>query len=183
MGKRNDDLFQLRETSRDEFVAVLRTAKFPQDSFAKTFRAKADAFDLWPCLGAWNKVGLLGAISWTIGKREPTANLQLLHTFYDFRRQGVARALCLECLRRARDSGATFFRVSSEPESRGFYESLGVVFLGRQKSGCLLSIGRIVGKSFGELDYSLQQSTVNKAVYRKGKGGCVEVFNEKSLPG
>ena len=172
--------FQLRETTRGEFVTATGLHPVAADSFAKTFRAKADAFDLWPCLGVWNdRQQLMGAIIWTITQRQPhIANLQLLHTFAEYRRQGVASKLCVECLNRVRGLGAEYLRVSSEPESVAFYKSLGIQFLGRQKSGCLLAMGRLTGTDgdFRQLNYSLEHEPIRKAVFRKGKGGCVEVF-------
>ena len=122
----------------------------------------------------------MGAIAWTISKRNPkVANLQLLHTFAAHRRRGVATTLCNYFLFKVQFE-ATHFRVSCEADAQFFYESLGVKFLGKQKSGCLLAVARIgqdkVRATFGDCVYDLEDPVVRSAVNRKGKGGCVEVF-------
>jgi ribosomal protein S18 acetylase RimI-like enzyme len=171
--KRKECTFKLAEVTRNQFVAYLTND--PADKFAKTFRAKADMQDLWPCVGAWRKGVLLGAIAWTVSKRAPhVANLQLLHTFNVHRGEGVGSALCLHFLATVE---AAYFRVSSEPEAVRFYRTLGVKFVGKQKTA-FLAIGKIQGITFHTCDYSLEDEIVQKAVYRRGKGGCVEVFNK-----
>jgi hypothetical protein len=57
-----------------------------------------------------------------------------------------------------------------------FYESMGFKFLGKQKSGCSLSMFKINGNNFADGIYDLNDEVIYKAVYKKGKGGCVEVF-------
>jgi len=59
----------------------------------------------------------------------------------------------------------------------GFYERLGFKFWGAQKSGCSLSVFRIGGNTFLEGDYDLSDTTINKAVNRKGKGGCTTLYD------
>jgi GNAT superfamily N-acetyltransferase len=163
----------------------------PADSFFRSFRSKADMMDLWPCTGAYD-LGtgeLLGAVSMTLSAREPrTANLQLLFTFARSRNRGVGKTLCQACLAVLRGIGADYFRVSSEPESRGFYERIGIRFVGEQKSGTYLSFGRVLtgrkltawsGIRWGDLS----DPVVDRAVNRKGKGGCVSLLgNEKTPP-
>lgn len=169
---------KLRKTSRDEFVSFISEDK--ADKFAKTFVAKANMQEQWDfCVGCWEGEELLGAIITTISKRNPkVANLQLLHTFVKARGKGVGRLLCVDALSIARQNGAEYFRVSAEPDAVAFYERIGFVFLGEQKSGCQLSMFRINGESFSDGLYDIEDSVIYNAVNKKGKGGCVKVFFE-----
>lgn len=175
---------KLRECSSDQFKSAI--SDDPADKFAKTFVAKANMQEQWGyCTGAWEGDDLLGAIITTISKREPkVANLQLLHTFAKHRGKGVGRILCEHSLSSARENGAVYFRVSAEPDAVAFYERIGFQMLGKQKSGCQLSMFRINGNRFTEGDYDINDSVISKAVFKKGKGGCVEVFQKhNSLDG
>lgn len=164
-----------RKTTRQEFINAITDDK--ADAFAKTFVAKADMQDQWEhCVGAWKDNELAGAVIVTVSKREPKiANLQLLHTFSKFRKQGVGKSLCERSFHSIINS-AEYFRVSSEPESVEFYKRLGFKFQGKQKSGCQLSIFRINGDKFSDGIYEMYDTVIRNAVYRKGKGGCVEIF-------
>lgn len=166
----------LRRTTRNEFVQHITNSK--ADAFAKTFIAKADMMDIWDrCIGAWETDSLMGAIITTISKREPyVANLQLLHTFDIHRKKGVGKALCEDSLCSMIGEGAVYFRVSAEPGAVEFYKRLGIKFLGKQKSGCQLSIFKINGYEYSTGVYDLSDDKIRSAVYRNGKGGCVEVF-------
>ena len=170
-------MLKLSKCSRADFVSAISTSK--EDNFAKTFVAKADMQDQWEfCIGAYDGAELTAAIITTISKTKPhVANLQLLHTFVKHRGKGSARILCEDSLKRARASGATYFRVSSEKGAVGFYERLGFRFWGAQKSGTQLSIFRIGGDTFLEGDYDYSDTTINKAVNRKGKGGCTTLYD------
>jgi GNAT superfamily N-acetyltransferase len=165
---------QLRKTTREEFVAHITENK--ADSFAKTFAAKADMQNIWgSCIGCWSGNDLMGAIITTISKRVPSvANLQLLHTFAKHRRKGVARVLTQSSLDNARQEGAVYYRVSAEPEAVLFYESMGFKFLGKQKSGCSLSMFKITGNNFSAGLYNTSDPNIYAAVHRKGKGGVVD---------
>jgi ribosomal protein S18 acetylase RimI-like enzyme len=169
----------LRETSRDEFVAHITESK--ADSFAKTFVAKADMQDQWQyCIGYWEGAAeqeLAGAIITTRSKKTPYIfNLQLLHTFAKHRRKGIARILTQDSLDRAQGLGTSYYRVSAEPGAVAFYEAMGFRFLGKQKSGCSLSMFKINGTNFADGLYDLSDPVIYNAVNKKGKGGCVEVF-------
>jgi GNAT superfamily N-acetyltransferase len=170
-------MLKLSKCSRVDFISAISTDK--EDNFAKTFVAKADMQNQWEsCIGAYDGNDLTAAIITTISKTKPhVANLQLLHTFVKHRGKGSARLLCEDSLKRARASGATYYRVSSEKSAVGFYERLGFRFWGAQKSGCQLSIFRIVGDTFLEGDYDYSDTTINKAVNRKGKGGCTALYD------
>lgn len=167
---------KLRETSREEFVAHISEDK--ADAFAKTFVAKADMQVIWEnCIGCWDTNELMGAIITTRSKRTPYVfNLQLLHTFAKHRRKGVARVLTQDSLDRAQGLGTSYYRVSAEPDAVPFYKSMGFEFLGVQKSGCSLSMFKINGKNFSDGLYDLNDPIILGAVYKKGKGGCVEIF-------
>lgn len=169
---------KLRECNVDQFRAAITDD--PADKFAKTFVAKANMQDQWEfCVGAWDGDTLLGAIITTISKRSPkVANLQLLHTFAEHRGKGVGRILCEDSLRFARENEALYFRVSAERDAVKFYEKIGFEMLGEQKSGSQLSMFKIRGESFSEGLYDIDDSVISKAVFRKGKGGCVKVFKE-----
>jgi GNAT superfamily N-acetyltransferase len=171
-------MLKLSKCSRADFISSIDQTN-PLDNFAKTFVAKADMQDQWEyCIGAFDGNDLTAAIITTISKTKPhVANLQLLHTFVKHRGKGSARLLCEDSLKRARTNGATYFRVSSEKSSVGFYERLGFKFWGAQKSGCSLSVFRIGGNTFLEGDYDLSDTTINKAVNRKGKGGCTTFYD------
>ena len=169
---------KLRKCARDEFKSAISTNK--ADNFARTFIAKADMQEQWDyCWGAYTDDDeLMAAIITTVSKRKPyVANLQLLHTFAKHRGKGAARVLCDDSLRQVKKKGAQYFRVSSEIESVGFYEKIGFKFWGKQKSGCQLSIFRIDGNTFAEGDYDYTDQMINNAIHKKGKGGCVEIFN------
>ena len=173
----NANSMLLRKTTREEFVAHLTKEK--QDKFAHTFVAKCDMIDAWDnCMGVWIYNKLAGAIVTTISKRQPkTANLQLLHTFYEFRGRGVGKLLCEYSLQYAFENKAEYFRVSADKEAVDFYPKLGVQYVGRQKSGSHLSMFKIQSPIFKENDY-LVDSTIYKEMSRKGKGGCVVAFKE-----
>jgi len=167
---------KLRETTRAEFVAHITEDK--ADSFARTFVAKADMQQQWnDCIGCWDTNELMGAIITTRSKKTPYVfNLQLLHTFTKHRRKGVARVLTQDSLDRAQGLGTSYYRVSAEPDAVVFYESMGFKFLGKQKSGCSLSMFKINGNSFEKGLYDLTDEVIYKAVHKKGKGGCVEIY-------
>jgi GNAT superfamily N-acetyltransferase len=174
---------KLRKCSREEFVAAI--SDDPADNFAKTFRAKADMQDLWSrCQGMFIGDELAGAIIVSYSKRSPIiANLQLLHTFAKFRRQGVARYLCDWAHKDCKLHQAVYLRVSAEKPAVPFYESIGMEMLGEQKSGSQLSMCRIYGNSWKDCEYDPLDPVIHKAVHKKGKGGCVKTFKtpEKSV--
>ncbi len=167
---------KLRKCSREEFVNSISQDK--ADNFAKTFRAKADMQDLWgSCMGLWENEDLAGAIIVSYSKRTPiVANLQLLHTFAKHRRKGVARELCDWAFEECKLYSAKYLRVSAEKPAVPFYEAIGMTMLGEQKSGSQLSMCQIRGKSWNECNYDLSNDIIHKAVYKKGKGGCVKIF-------
>jgi len=171
-------MLNLSKCYRDDFIAAISSDK--GDNFARTFVAKADMQDLWrDCWGQFNGNGeLMAAIITTMSKRKPVvANLQLLHTFVKHRGQGAAKLLCEHSLRHVNRHRAEYFRVSSEVSAVGFYEKIGFKFWGKQKSGCQLSIFRIDGDTFASGDYDYHDHIINNAIHKKGKGGCVEIFD------
>jgi ribosomal protein S18 acetylase RimI-like enzyme len=167
---------KLRKTNRDEFIRHITADK--ADKFAKTFVAKTDMQDIWEfCVGCWSGEELMGTIITTVSKRMPhVANLQLLHTFVKHRRKGVARMLTQNSLDLAIANNAEYYRVSSEIEAVPFYHSIGFKFWGRQKSGCLLSIFKVNGNDFADGIYDIDDPIIQAAVYKRGKGGCVEIY-------
>lgn len=168
----------LQPLTKEQFVSAISDDK--ADKFAKTFVAKASMQEQWGhCQGCFDGEGnLMGAIIVTKSKRLPTVyNLQLLHTFAVHRKKGVGRFLVESALRAIGNQTDTYFRVSSEPSAVGFYEALGFKFLGKQKSGSQLSMFRINGANPAEGIYSMSEEAIHKAVNKRGKGGCVEVFD------
>jgi ribosomal protein S18 acetylase RimI-like enzyme len=168
---------ELRAVTKEQFVGAISDSK--ADKFAKTFVAKATMQGHWDwCKGCFDDDGnLMGAIIVTKSKRLPTVyNLQLLHTFASHRKLGVGRFLVESILEQIGDQTDSYFRVSSEPDAVGFYEALGFTFLGKQKSGCLLSMFKIVDGNPANGIYSLDEEAIFKAVHKRGKGGCVVVF-------
>lgn len=151
-----------------------------EDGFAKTFMAKCKMMKAWEfSTGVYDKEGdLAAAIVTTYSKRLPkVANLQLLHTFAKHRRKGYAKALCVLSIHKAYRTGCQYYRVSAESEAVEFYKSIGFKFVGRQKSGCFLSIFPLTSPKIEENKLRMD-SVVNSALYSKRKGGCVEVFEE-----
>ena len=175
---------KLYRTTREQFLAAMTDDK--RDGFAKTFRAKADmgGDKFWDnCVGAWedngdNEPELMGAIIVTISIRKPhVANLQLLHTFAKHRKKGVAKELCdFSLFQLFSKRTAQYMRVSSEIPAIPFYKKIGWTMLGRQKSGCELGMMKITSSKFSECEYDVNDPIIKKAVYKKGKGGCVEVY-------
>lgn len=174
-------MMQLKPTTREQFITAITDDK--ADKFAKTFRSKADMQDQWDlCLGCWEEGELMGAIIVSKSKRKPTVfNLQLLHTFAKHRRKGVARMLVNESVKRAyldlEQDEKGYLRVSAEPDAVVFYERIGFKFLGKQKSGSQLSMMVLTSLSPVDGYYSTEDPIIYKAVHKKGKGGCVEVFD------
>ena len=168
---------KLSKCTREQFVASISNEK--SDRFARTFVSKADMQQQWEYFyGAFEGEALLAAIITTVSKRTPyVANLQLLHTFSKYRGMGAARELCMHSLLVAKQSNARYFRVSSEVDAVGFYEKIGFKFWGEQKSGCQLSIFRIGGDTFESGCYDYSDTTIYNAIHRKGKGGCVRIFD------
>jgi len=164
----------IRKTSRGEFVSSLTTLK--EDKFAKTFVAKCDMMDHWEnCMGYWIDGELAGAIVVTLSKRQPiVANLQLLHTFYKRRGNGVARKLTEWGVQNAYDNKALYFRVSAELDAVDFYKKVGFVFVGRQKTA-ELSMFRLTSPNIKGNDFE-PDSFIWKSMTRKGKGGCIEYY-------
>ena len=153
----------LRSTTRDEFVAHLTDLK--EDRFAKRFVSKCDMIKAWDrCTGLWDNNALAGAIVVTISKRKPAvANLQLLHTFFFHRGKGVATKLCEHGLNYAFINDAEYFRVSSELDSVKFYET------------AQLAMFQLHSPKIQENDMEINPFIL-KELHRKGKGGCVKIF-------
>lgn len=176
---KNDFYMKLHKITKEQFIDAITDD--PNDKFAKTFVSKANTGGdrFWnECYGITDGE-LMGAIIITISKRFPKiANLQLLHTFAKHRRKGVAKKLCLDGLKRVRQGGATYLRVSSEVPAVPFYESIGFKMLGEQKSKCQLSMFKIKGDTFFEGDYDINDPVIKRAVFSTAKGGCVRVFVE-----
>lgn len=162
---------EIVQITREQFVASLTNEK--ADRFARTFVAKADTQLLWgSCWGFLEEGKVAAAIIWTHSKRSPhVTNLQLLHTFFAYRGRGYAKKLVNFCLEDSK-AKAQYFRVSSENDAVDFYKKCGLEFAGKQKSGCQLCIFRWDNKPV----YDYNDPTIRAAVFRKGKGGCVETF-------
>ena len=149
------------------------------NKFAWTFYAKANAMYLWPhARGIFNmRREVIAGIIVRVNKIQPVANLQLLHTFSQYRRQGLAKFLVESEFDRCRGT-VKYFRVSAEEEAVPFYRALGFKFWGRQKSGCLLSVFRIAGSTIAEGEYDLQDAFIDRLLNTKARGGLVEHFEE-----
>ncbi len=149
------------------------------DKFAKTFvaKAKVGGDKYWDnCTGLILNGELLGAIIVTVSIRKPhVANLQLLHVFAKHRYKNIGRALVEEGLKSVIER-ADYFRVSSEIPAIPFYKKLGFKMLGEQKSRCQLSMFKINGPKVEDGIFDIEDPIINKAVYKKGRGGCVKVF-------
>ena len=173
--------FEIRPVTREDFRAWVTSDR--ADSFAHRFISKADMSDKWAlCEGVWSDKRLAAAIITTISVTRPTtANLQLLHTFAHYRRQGCARTLVLKSVSDAWARGALYYRVSSEADAQGFYRSLGFRFWGEQKSGTLLSMFRMGGPTVGDGAHDISDANIRKAVMPSDKtkrGAVVEFYGE-----
>lgn len=176
MAKKSAVSLRFEPLAREQFVSVSLT--LPADAFAKTFRAKADAFELWQHgVGAWSGDDqLLGAIILRCGMRKPqTANLELLHTFAAHRHHGVAAQL-VDYAYKGIGGRAQYFRVSSEPSAVGFYRKIGLKFWGEQKSGCSLCIHRITNASIADGAYDYNDPVIRSMLFTGRKGGLVRAF-------
>lgn len=161
--------------SRAAFVRSLTGLR--EDAFAKTFIAKADMLEAWNKGWAiFSEDKVASAIITTYSKRLPRiANLQLIHTFYPYRGLGYGRRLCKDSVFWAYQDGCEYFRVSAEPEAVDFYKACGFKFIGRQKSGCQLSMFKLTSPEIEE-NVPILDSVIEKAIYSKRKGGCLEIF-------
>lgn len=163
-----------KNCSRQMFVNAIFSSNKKLDSFARTFLRKADMQKQWTYCSAIvdEEDNVCAAIITTYSKREPkVANLQLLHTFSQYRGKHYAKFLCEASITDAKIADCKYYRVSAEPSAVTFYEKIGFKFLGKQKSGCQLSMFRIADNA-----YDINDPIINAAVYKKGKGGCVEIF-------
>lgn len=159
---------------REEFIKSLTDLK--EDRFAKTFISKCDLMKSWNnCWGIYEEEKVAAAIVTTHSKRLPKiANLQLLHTFSKYRRKGYGKVLCQESLFSAVHYECKYYRVSAEPAAVPFYEAIGFKFIGRQKK-CYLSMFPLTSTKI-ENNQPILDSVIEKAVYSKRKGGCIEIF-------
>lgn len=171
------NFIRLETTDSETFTAAITKKK--EDRFAKRFASKCKMMKAWDkCVGAYIDGKLAGAIVVTVSKRNPkVANLQLLHSFHEYRGGGVGKLLCQYALDVAIYEKCEYFRVSAEPDAVVFYEKCGMKFLGRQKSGSQLSMFRVTSPRFANNDYA-PDAYIYKQMTRKGKGGCVECFVE-----
>jgi len=162
---------EIRSITRDEWISSLTDLK--EDKFAKVFLGKADARGYWDkALGCFVEGELAGGIIPTHSKREPkTINIQILHTFYNFRRRGVAKYLCEYAYQEAFKEECKYFRVSSAPKAKPFYESLGMEFWGRQKSGGYLCFHKMTSDIISEGVYDQEDQTIYNKVYKDR--GCI----------
>lgn len=164
--------------TREQFMA--RAPFEGADRFCNAFYTKCDSQCGWDTAkGIFIEGKLAAAIVTTVSKRQPhIANLQLIHTFSEFRRRGLAKILTLDALKDVHAQGVPYFRVSCEKVAVPFYESLGFKFLGRQKSGCLLSMFKVGGPNVVDAIYDKSDPVIRSAIDSTRKGGLVEVFGE-----
>lgn len=178
---------QVKFITREDFVNGM--TGLPEDKFEKRFLSKADSQKLWTRnnshgvykMGVFINCELAGAGIWTFSKNLPRCcNMQLLMTFNKFRGKGIAKTILTESINTCSgmfSSNVMYYRISSEPDSVSFYEKQGIKFLGRQKSGTLLSIGKLNHDSEFPISYlPTPDSYIQRKIYSKAKGGCVEIF-------
>lgn len=159
----------------EDFAKRMPFAK--EDNFAKTFLAKVRVMNLWSgTYGILNEQGVLRAAITVTENRRGVTNLQLLHTFSTERRSGLGKYLCDWSLKRAYERGQGYFRVSAEVSAVDFYKRIGYKFLGKQKSGCLLSIFKIGGPRIEDAIYDLDDRVIQSALNSKARGGVIERF-------
>src|ERR1051326_6442246 len=148
-----------------------------EDAFCKTYVAKARVMGLWEqTWGILTDQGLLRAAITVTENRRAVTNLQLLHTMFSERGQGLGKYLCEWALRRAFERDQKYFRVSAEVDAVKFYQRIGYKFLGRQKSGCQLSIFKIGGPEITDAIYDPEDPVIQSALNSRARGGVVERF-------
>lgn len=164
-----------QKISREQFFATSKANSHKLDAFARTFIAKCDMLETWDsCYGYIVRGEVIGAFVLTVS-RQGVANLQLLHVFAKWRRNGVGDSLMRNARIAAKFFRAKYFRVSAEPSAVKFYMRIGFKFWGEQKSGCQLSMFRFDGD---EEVYDRNDEVIISALYRKGKGGIVKMFDK-----
>ena len=155
----------IKKINREDWVNALTPIK--QDLFARTFLGKADSRQLWDnAYGCYIDNNLAGGLIYRLSKKEPSViTLELLHTFYSYRRKGVARILTDFCFKQGFNLEAKYFRVSSEKSSIKFYESVGFKSWGQQKSGTYLILGEIKTDKIEDMVYDIQDNWIYDKVY------------------
>jgi len=137
--------------------------------------------DLWgDAMAVYDEAGdVVAGIIVRFNKRQPVANLQLLHTFSEHRRKGLGKFLTENQFARAfYDERITHFRVSAEEDAVPFYQSVGFKFWGAQKSGSQLSIFKIGGPMVRDGIYDSEDKIIQSAVFSTRRGGVVTHFRE-----
>ncbi len=177
MAKKKENTMKLISNITPEIITENISCK--ADGFAKTFIAKCNMMNAWDkCIGVRTTDDELASIIvTTYSKRLPKiANLQLLHTFFKHRKNGFAAELCKRSVAKAFKDGCEYFRVSAEPSAVEFYKKIGFRFIGKQKSGCQLSIFKLTSSNISENNINSFDDVIKKAISSKRKGGCVEIF-------
>jgi ribosomal protein S18 acetylase RimI-like enzyme len=170
----------IHQVTKHQFVAAI--SDDVGDNFAKTFKARASAQNLWgDCFGYWKGEELLGAIitkySSPTSKRSPKkANLTLLHTFAKHRNKGIGSKLVQDAIDKAIKKGCQYFRVSSEPEAVEFYRKLGFKFLGKQKSGSYVSMCRLNGNNIKNGTFDWSDEFIGDDLTKRARGAVQEKF-------
>lgn len=182
--KRIGNMSTLVKINREIWVKELEKHQGPEDKFARgLFVAKADRMGLWNhAVGSFDRQGkLTGAIIVRVSKRGPrVANLQLLHTFHEFRNKGIARRMVAWYFERIRQE-AQYFRVSSEPPALGFYRKIGFKFWGPQKSKTILSFFKIGGPTVADGVYDMNDPVIKGSCFTKKRGGVAELYDGAPL--
>lgn len=169
---------KLSKCDRSLFIKFITSDK--RDAFARTFVLKADMQKIWDwCYSAIENDEILGAFILTKSKRQPyISNFQLVHTFAKARSRGVGSYLLQKAFEMAKQNGSEYFRVSSEKTAVDFYKKNGVKFIGKQKSGCLLSVFKLDSDTIKGCTVAANDPVVRSQIFGNRKGSIVEVFDE-----
>jgi len=167
--------------NRDEYAKLVTKENKKKDKFCGRFLSKTDKMDAWDrvwCVFDQDDLTMMGAVMVTVAKRKAgnIANLQLLHTWYDHRRKGVANVLVQKAFEVAK-SQAKYMRISmiADEGSLAFYRSVGFVIMGMQKAGSYFSMCRLSGDSLHDSHFDLMDPVI-RGVACSGTMGSVVKF-------
>lgn len=165
---------------REEYAKLVTKETKKLDKFCGRFLKKTDD------MKAWDRVwcvfdddgSMMGAVMVTVAKRKAgnISNLQLLHTWYDHRRKGVANLLVQKAFEVAKSQGK-YMRISmiADEGSLDFYRNAGFVIIGTQRAGSYFSMCRLDGDSLHDSHFDLTDPVI-RSVATSGTRGSVVKF-------
>jgi ribosomal protein S18 acetylase RimI-like enzyme len=165
--------------SRDEYAKLVTKESKKLDKFCGRFLKKTDDMDAWEKV--WSVFdddgSMMGAVMVTVAKRNAgnISNLQLLHTWYNHRRKGVANILVQKAFEVAKCQGK-YMRISmiADDGSLDFYRNAGFVIIGKQRAGSYFSMCRLEGDSLHDSHFDLTDPVIRSVATSGTRGSVVE---------